>query len=126
MNQKTVALLGAMLIGVLCVSGCAREPDVPAGGLSAAELLENPPVQVFGQVSVLGELMCTCFFLSSNGYNLHVWYDTRVEDDQTIRPAVDVEGTHNGDWVLVTGELKEGGIHYSPNDFWVSEITSVR
>jgi hypothetical protein len=94
--------------------------------LSVAELLENPiydtQSRVYGEVSARGELMCTCFFLQSEGGNLHVWYDTMVEDTGTLRPAVNVAGINNGDWVVVIGELKSGGDHYSLNDFWLSHI----
>jgi hypothetical protein len=45
-----------------------------------------------------------------------------VEDDGTIRPAVRVDDIHNGDWVVITGELKTGGQHYSINAFWMSKI----
>jgi len=54
---------------------------------------------------------------------VQVWYDTIVENDGTVRPAVSVEGMRNGDKVIVTGELKgEGGIHYSKDDFWAKLI----
>lgn len=55
-----------------------------------------------------------------------VWYDTMVENDGSQRPAVNVQGVHNGDKVIVTGELKgEGGIHYAEGDFWAMDITKV-
>ena len=119
-----------MLIGILVILGllsaCARVPAAPKDTLSVAELLSTPvydtQIQIYGKVNALGELMCTCFFLESEGQNIHVWYDTMVEEDGTVLPAVDTEGIKNGDWVLVSGELKSGGIHYSPNDFWAIDI----
>jgi hypothetical protein len=45
-----------------------------------------------------------------------------VEDDKTERPAVSVEGIENGDYVIVTGELKTEGTHTVLNDFWASSI----
>ena len=45
-----------------------------------------------------------------------------MEDDGTIMPSANTEGISNGDWVIVSGVLKNNGIHYSPNDFWASEI----
>ena len=125
MRKKTITLLGILLISIL-VTGCSQEPQKPEGALSVAELLENPiydtQSRVYGEVSALGELMCTCFFLQSEGGNLHVWYDTMVENDGTIRSSANIQEINNGDWVVVIGELKSGGDHYSLNDFWASSF----
>ena len=125
MKTKTITLLGILLIAIL-FSGCAGEPPKPEGAMSVAKLLDNPvydsQIRVYGKVSALGELMCTCFFLRSDVENLHIWYDTMVEDDGTLKPSVSVEEINNGDWLVVTGELKSGGDHYSLNDFWASSI----
>ena len=101
--------------------------EKPEGTLTAAELLGEPSydteVKIYGRVDGLGELMCSCFYLISGGKSVQVWYDTMVENDGTVRPAVSVEGIRNGDKVIVTGELKgEGGIHYSKDDFWAKSI----
>ena len=45
-----------------------------------------------------------------------------AEDDGTERIAVSVDGIENGDYVIVKGELKKGGIYHSLNDFWASNI----
>jgi inhibitor of cysteine peptidase len=37
-------------------------------------------------------------------------------------PPVSVEGIENGDWVVITGELKQAGQHTSLNDFWATSI----
>ena len=125
MNRKTITLLGVLLISIL-LSGCNQEPSKPEGALSVATLLENPiydtQARVYGKVSALGKLACTCFFLKSDGENMHVWYDTMVEDNGTLRPSVSVQEINNGDWVVVIGELKSGGDHYSLNDFWASSF----
>jgi hypothetical protein len=129
MRKKTITLLGILLISIL-VTGCSQEPQKPEGALSVAELLEYPiydtETRVYGKVSALRELACSCFFLQSEGGNLHVWYDTMVEDNGTLRPSVSVEEIQNGDWVIITGELKSGGDHYSLNDFWLSHIQVIR
>jgi hypothetical protein len=129
MRKKTITLLGIMLISIL-VTGCSQEPQKPEGALSVAELLENPiydtQTRVYGKVSALRELACTCFFLGSEEGNLHVWYDTMVEDGGNLRPSVNVQEINNGDWVLVIGELKSGGDHYSLNGFWLSQIEVIR
>jgi hypothetical protein len=125
MRKKTITILGILLISILFY-GCSQEPQKPEGALSVAELLENPiydtQTRVYGKVSALRELACTCFFLRSDKENLHIWYDTMVADDGTIRPSVSVQEIKNGDWVVIIGELKSGGDHYSLNDFWASSI----
>jgi hypothetical protein len=129
MRKKKTTFLGILLITILLI-GCSQLPKKPEGALSVAELLENPiydtQTRVYGEVSALRELACTCFFLQSEGGNLHVWYDTMVEDNGTLRPSVNVDRIENGNWVLVVGELKSGGDHYSLNDFWLSDIEVMR
>lgn len=126
MKSKKPIVLGVFLFVLLLVSVCSGKSMKPEGTLTPDELLQNPvydkSVRVYGQVSGLGEFMCTCFFLRSEGENLHVWYDTMVEDDGTLQPTVSVQEINNGDWVVVTGELKSGGDHFSLNDFWLSSI----
>lgn len=119
-----------VLIGAILMTGCITpETEQPEENLSVSALLENPvydtEVTVYGRVSVLGELLCPCFELTSGGETVLVWYDLMVEDDGTERPAVSVEGLENGDWVLVTGELKTAGTHRSQNDFWANSIEKV-
>lgn len=98
----------------------------PKSVLSIAELLENPvydtEVAIYGKVSLLGELFCPCFVLTSGGQEVEVWYGLMVEDDGAEWPAVSVEGIENGDWVVVTGELKSDGTYRSLNDFWAGSI----
>ena len=79
-------------------------------------------LRVFGEVSSLGDLDCTCFLLSSDGADILVWYDSMIEDDGTERSPVSVGGIKNGDQVIVTGELKDEGEHRSQGDFWLSSI----
>ena len=98
--------------------------------LMVAELLANPVydtlVRIHGEVSLLGELLCPCFVLSSGGKDIEVWYDLMVEDDGTERPPANMDEFNNGDEVIVVGELKaEGGTHYSKGDFWATDITHV-
>jgi len=133
MKRKTITLLGILLISIL-LSGCNQEPPIPDGALSVAELLENPiydtQTRVYGKVSALGELACTCFFLQSEEGNLHVWYDTMVEEDGSPTPPtrtpVDVEGIENGDWIIVTGELKYFEDFKVHKDFWLDEYEIIQ
>ena len=126
MKSKRIILMGILLIGTGLMSGCVKEPQKPEGALRVAELLENPiydtEVEIYGEVTLLGELFCPCFDLTSGGKKVLVWYGLMVEDDGTERPAVSVEGIENGDQAIVSGELKKAGVHTSLNDFWASKI----
>ena len=118
-----VLLLVALLMGA-CTSDAK-----PEGTLTVTELLENPvyetEVKTYGKVIGLGELACSCFYLSSGGESVLVWYDTMIENDDTLRPPVNVQGINNGDKIIVTGELKgEGGIRYKKGDFWAIVIVA--
>lgn len=116
-----------IFIAAIFMTGCITpETEQPAGDLSVSELLEEPvydtELSVYGRVSLLGELFCPCFELTSEGETVQVWYGLMVEDDGRERPSVSVEGIENGDWVVVTGELKTAGTHRAQNDFWASSI----
>ena len=120
-------LLVLVLIPTILVLGCiSQESEKPEDVLSVSELLENPvydtEITIYGEVSLLGELFCPCFELTSGGKTVQVWYDLMVEDDGKERPPVSVEEIENGDLVTVTGELKTEGKHRSRNDFWASSI----
>lgn len=132
MNKRVI--FAVLAVGVLAATGIglfgylttppSASIRIPEGSLSVSELLQKPAydreVEVYGQVSLLGELFCPCFELTSSGKRVSVWYGLMVEDDGTERPSVSVEGIENGDWVTVTGELKMGG------DLWASRIANMR
>jgi len=121
----TIILLSCILFPAMIASGCHTEPPQPQGTITAAALLEGPvyheEVQLYGQVSLLGELFCPCFELRSGERSIQVWYDLMADGDKQ-RPAVSVEGLQNGDWVIVTGELQSIGDPPSPGNFWASRI----
>lgn len=129
MKTKNTVLLGLLLIGLGLIIGCMNESGKAAGAPDVSELLQSPvydtETQIYGEVSLLGELFCPCFELTSGGGTILVWYGLLVEDDGTEWPAVSVEGIHNGDQVIVTGELKTEGTHRSHNDLWASRIDTV-
>lgn len=131
MNKKFI--LGILAVALVVIIGIGlfnylNKPPIPIpeGTLSVSEILENPlydtEVEIYGKVSLLGELFCPCFELESEGEKVSVWYGLMVEDDGSERPPVSVEGINNGDWVIVSGELKSEGQHRSLNDFWASNI----
>lgn len=130
MKTKLATLGFAAILGALICTGCgstgAQPAETPSDSLRVSTLPEDPvydgEVTIGGQVSLLGELLCPCFELTSGGETVHVWYGLMVEDDGTEIPAVSVEGIENGDTVVVTGELKTAGLHTSLNDFWASSI----
>ncbi|MBN1856078.1 MAG: hypothetical protein JW846_03895 [Dehalococcoidia bacterium] len=105
------------------MGGSAPQSSVSTVG----ELIANPvyetEVRVVGEVSLLGELFCPCFELTSGGESIQVWYGLMVENDGTELPEMSVEGIANGDMIVVTGMVKgPGGVHYAEGDFWAKGI----
>jgi hypothetical protein len=100
--------------------------EEPEGALSVSELSDNPvydtQVMIYGEVALLGELFCPCFELTSGGATLQIWYDLMVEDSGIERAPVSVEGIENGDWVIVTGELRPSDGQLPSTTFWASNI----
>ena len=93
---------------------------------SIAELLEEPEydtnTKIYGKVSLLGELFCPCFNLTSGGETITVWYNLMLKDDGTQRIPVSIGEIKNGDWVIVSGEVKKEGKYASLNDFWAVNV----
>ncbi|MBU0530589.1 MAG: hypothetical protein ABIH52_02000 [Candidatus Aenigmatarchaeota archaeon] len=124
-----ILLIFMVIVGTLVTSGCTQDgqtgtndtvtDDVPFNGeaVSVSELLSNPvydkDIKIYGEVDQLGELLCSCFSLYSEGGQVQVWYDTMV-DEEMEWTQVNVEGIENGDQIVVTGRLKDT----PSNDFW--------
>ena len=121
-----IVVAGAAGGGVAWANAGSQEIENLEVTLSVSELLENPvygrEVNIYGNVSLLGELFCLCFELTSGGEKVSVWYDLMAEDDGTQRPSVSVEGIENGDWVIVTGELRPTDGQLPSTTFWASNI----
>lgn len=126
MNPVRIVVVALLLVAILVSSSACGGPRAPEGTLKVSELAQNPvyntEVRLFGEVNYLGEVNCDCFDLTSGDMSLKIWYDSMVEEDGTERPAVRVEGIQNGDWVIVTGELKHEGQDRPRDAFWASSI----
>jgi hypothetical protein len=126
MKKALVIAVVLTLMAGLVGGTLAYTLDSEQEALSVAELLDNPvynaPVTIQGEVTLFGELLCPCFVLVSGGETIHVWYDLMVDDDGIEKPPVNIEGIENGDWVIITGELKQAGQHTALNDFWATSI----
>jgi hypothetical protein len=99
-----------VLVCVLVVSGCGllrggppSDPETVAEALATAEPEEAVFVQ--GEISLLGELFCPCFVISSGGASAVVWYDLMADGDVSHDP-VDVSGFTNGDVVRVEADVR--------------------
>jgi hypothetical protein len=128
-NLRILVTVLVLVVMVVFAGGCGG-PRPPEGALKVSELAENPvydtEVTLFGEVSYLGEVDCDCFDLTSGETSLKIWYDSMVEDDGTVRPAVSVADIQNGDWVVVTGELKTAGVNRPRDAFWSTNIEPVQ
>ena len=126
MNRFKLLLTVVIISSTMIIAGACTNLSATDETLSIVELMEDPvyntELKIEGSVSLLGELFCPCFELTSGGETLMVYYGLMVEDDSTERISVSVEGIENGDYVIVTGELKPGGTYHSLNDFWASSI----
>jgi hypothetical protein len=143
----TLSILGflTVIMVVICPlptpshnAGTATEPKATQSSdnttkttrLDVAQLLENPKydtkVTLYGKVSLLGEADSSYFELTSGSKKVKIWYDTMVEDNGTKRPSINVKDIKNGDWVVITGELKQKGKYRSLNDFWASSIEKLK
>jgi hypothetical protein len=71
---------------------------------------------MYGRVSGLGEMPCPCFIVTSGGERLEVWYNLTAQEPAKV-PAI-----QDGDWIVVTGQLKPGVLGLSSRTFWASHI----
>ena len=115
------------LVGNTLAAEIGNGKDKENTTISVADLLDSAiydtEVTVYGTVSMLGEVFCPCFELTSGGETVTVWYDLMVEDDGTQVPAASIAGIENGDLVVVTGELKSTGGELPGGTFWAFNIT---
>lgn len=81
-----------------------RQCRTPSGELFVEEIY----TEIYGTVSLKGELFCPCFLVD----DVEVWYDLMEG-----KPAVDVSAINNGDFVIVKGEFQEN------QQFWATEIS---
>lgn len=134
MNRKYILPGLILLISILILSSCSQEPPRPEGASTSAELLAEPvyniPIKVYGQVSGLGEFECPCFALKSGDAQIYVWYDMIAEEDGSLkpetRPPVDIKGIENGDWIVVSGELKFFDNRRILKDFWLEAFEVIQ
>jgi len=94
---------------------------IPVGIQTVSALLAHPAynidAHIYGRVSGLGEVFCPCFAVASGGKSVDVWFDLMGQE-----PGVSVPEMKNGDWVIVTGQLKPGVFGLPSRDFWASDI----
>lgn len=133
MYRKLISLWLITIIALIFAS-CAQQPLRSEGAITSARLLAEPvyntPINVYGQVSGLGEFECKCFALKSGGEQIYVWFDMMVEEDGSPTPPtrtpVDIEGIVNNDWIVVTGELKYFEDFKVHKDFWLTEFEIIQ
>jgi len=134
MIRKNKTLFLIILISSLILAGCAKEPPRPDGAITSAELLAelvyNIPIDVYGQVNGLGEFECPCFALKSGDEQIYVWFNMMVEEDGSPKPPtrtpIDVTGIENGDWIIVSGELKFFENRKVHKDFWLDDYVIIQ
>ena len=127
-SKHIILFIVLVLIPVIFILNYFSQPREP-NGLGLAVVLENKmydtEVKIYGHVSDLGELFCSCFTLSSEGESVEVWYDLMTVGPGQEWPAVSVEGINNGDLVIVTGELRSSTGTEPSKTFWAKSIEVV-
>jgi hypothetical protein len=113
--------LGAQNSQAIAPEVSTVSPGLPDGIPSAGSLLlhavYDTQVKTYGRVSGLGEMSCPCFSVTSDGERLEVWYDLTAQE-----PAAELPAIQNGDWVVVTGQLKPGMLGLGSRTFWANHI----
>jgi hypothetical protein len=109
---------------------CFEKVSVPEGVPSVGDMLEvrayDEEVIVYGIVSLLGERRCPCFVLMSGAEDVEVWYDGMVDEDGSQGPGVDIDGLKNGDWIVVSGELRQDEGTLPGKGFWASNVKRLK
>ncbi|MBU1975832.1 MAG: hypothetical protein KKG59_05500 [Nanoarchaeota archaeon] len=121
-----------VLIALFCITflaGCTcgpiepppEPPMFPEGYvLSIAELLKTPTsaeLEIYGEVSGLGELRCPCFNLTSENESIIVFYQNLSNE------SVQINELRNGNIIVVSGELVMSTLAESENQFQAKTIT---
>ena len=100
--------------------GSAASVGLSGGIQSARNLLLQTvfetQVKTYGRVSGLAEMSCPCFIVISGGERLEVWYNLTAQEPAKL-PSI-----QNGDWVVITGQLKPGVLGLGSRAFWASHI----
>jgi len=107
----------------------AAQP-LPEGAVDLGGFMKEPvydeDVSLIGQINHYGELLCPCFMLKDmSGTNIQVWYDLMLEEDGSEWPSVSMKDHKNGDWVVVTGQLRSSTGTQPSNDFYLKSIQEV-
>ncbi len=130
MKQKNIIILILIFLSIVMVSGCTEEDMIekPKGTVTVSELLESPvyntEVRLYGKIAYLGGLICPCFHLLTNDRQMEIWYD-QIKNEGGPKTPVSIDGLEDGNWVIVTGELKKNsGI--TDNIFWAAKIEKVK
>jgi hypothetical protein len=61
-------------------------------------------------------MSCPCFIVTSGGERLEAWYNLTAQEPARVPPIQD------GDWIVVTGQLKPGVLGLGGRTFWASHI----
>ena len=99
----TVTMTEGEVVDSVYAQGSRYKLGIPTGSMGADDLLEKPiydtEIFVYGTVSELKNVPNLSFKLNWEGSMLGV---------EMKRPSTGLEDIENGDWVIVTGELKAG------------------
>ena len=108
-----LTLLAVVLAVVVLTAGCRQSaPEIAQRPLSVRELLQNPKydseIKIFGHITEIDQESFAYFQLESGDISIEVRRRVASDDDGAGSSPADMGSIKNGDWVVVTGFLKEG------------------
>jgi hypothetical protein len=133
--MKTTLALAALAVAaaavILVMTAVWNDPVrsvIPAGAITTGDLLKNPvygtEVKVYGKVSVLGQVDCMCFYLTSGDGTISVWYSYPSANDMHKSTRIDIDGLQNGDTAVVVGRVND--LSDVPPSFWAINVTKLQ
>lgn len=124
--RRIVTISVVLLVVSACALRGSGDDEEPIGvGTALESAVIGDELHVHGEISLLGDLFCPCFHVTSAGGTIVVWYDL-MTDEAGEAPAIDVEGFVNGDEAVVIGEYRSADPGTGFPVVWAEQVTPYR
>ena len=121
MRMRVIMIIICVIVIISTIIIFSRYPkyNIPEKAIDVSQLLADPvyyeEVMIYGSVSALNELDCPCFYLTSGGKTVAIWYDE-------YNNSLYISQIRNGDMLGVNGHLDEASKNTVPPKFVPSAI----